>query len=129
MNHCLFIFFVFLYCIQISIQLNEADYNIEINVNRFTPEGGNIVGKKGVISLFADCSTNIFNDEKDIEENTKFQTTITDGNNNRSFPINCRFWDSIEGLCIFCDLDDTTVIFVVACHLNFSQKMKENNYS
>ena len=110
MNYCLFIFFVFLNCIQISIQLKETNYNIEINVDQFVPEIGDKVGKKGVIALVGSCSTNIFNDDKDIEDNTKFETTISDENNKINFSTNCRFWrfsDSIYEVNIFCYLDET----------------------
>ena len=79
---------------------------LEINIIRYYL---NIpIGNKGIIYFrtdYNDAERNVFNDS-DIEENTKFQTSISCGNKNYS-NISCHLWKNSESIIhIFCKLNE-----------------------
>lgn len=106
MKNSLFIFICFC-VIQISIQLEENNYNIEMEIDGFV--SSSTIGKKGAIELKVSSSNTSIFDKDDIEEKTKFETTISNATNS-NFTINCRLWrsdNSVYKLVIFCNLDET----------------------
>ena len=63
------------------------------------------IGNKGIIYFRTDYNDkdNIFN-SSDIEEKTKFNTTIIDKDNN-GYNVNCRLWKVLDEIIIICSLE------------------------
>ena len=80
------------------IYVNDADnYGININLGLYG----------GIVYFIANYTDkdNIFN-ANDIEENTKFETSLIDSNNNNYY-TNCRLWKPLnEKIRIFCKLNN-----------------------
>ena len=87
----------------------EDDNNIEIKIrkenNKITIEKG----KNGPIVLntdYNDYEKKIFND-KEIEEDTKFNSTITDQSDNK-YEVTCKLWNTKEqNIRIICNLNES----------------------
>ena len=81
---------------QLKLLIKEEDNRETINI-----------GQKGTlyfITNYNDNDTNIF-DPTDIEENTKFTSTITDENKN-NYNVNCRLWEPTnEKIVVICGLN------------------------
>ena len=84
------------------------DYEYKIRIKEEDNKNAIEIGEKGTLYLFTDYNedeTNIF-DPSDIEENTIFETTIIDDEEN-TYNVNCRlFKPTGEKLIILCHLNE-----------------------
>jgi uncharacterized cupin superfamily protein len=92
----------------INVILPPLDKRIEIILEEELNHNIINIGIKGTLYFRTNYndSENIFN-ISDIEENTKFETTITDEDNNE-YNVLCRLWKpEIGKFRVFCDLNET----------------------
>ena len=103
-----FIFFIlFIIFSFIKSELKETIYNITLDIIDFN--NGNEIGKKGAIAFKTYIpDSSIFDDnDKDLENKTKFEALISDFNKN--YTINCRLWKSsiYKDPFLFCNFDES----------------------
>ena len=89
------------------------------------------VGEKGVIFFvtdYNDTKLNIFNKEN-IEERTKFETTLID-NLNKEYNVTCRLWKPTnENIRIFCDLKEDLTNEITYINFNSASFLYRYEYN